>query len=110
MKVVLFRLILGLFSSGFMGGCCLSAVEGEPAPPALGDAEERRLCDTHTRWVDRIEGEWAVLAGQGGEEQVVALRSLPGALREGEVLRGGLRDVQCGARLRADIRRRLDLP
>lgn len=57
----------------------------------------RAECDAHTHWVDRIDGDWAVLMNMDGDSQDVSLQSLPESLREGEVLRGNRRDVQCTA-------------
>jgi hypothetical protein len=68
------------------------------------DGEAAQECDANTRWVDRIDGSWAILVSDSGDELPFPLGSLPVDLREGEVLRGGRRDLRCGALLKARIR------
>ena len=54
-----------------------------------------------------MEGQWAVLVGEGGAEDVVSRLALPVDVREGDVLRGGRRDTVCRALLREDVLRLL---
>jgi len=60
----------------------------------------RAECDRDTLWVDRIEGDWAVLMGMDGTSIDVRVSALPESLREGEVIRDGQRDHHCTAVLR----------
>ncbi|MGM0575939.1 MAG: hypothetical protein ACQEXJ_09445 [Myxococcota bacterium] len=67
---------------------------------------DRGPCGPDVVWIDRVEGDRAVLSPAGAPTRSVPLASLPPGAGEGQALRDGRLAPACTEWMRSEVRRR----